>query len=279
MINYRTTRTNARRLMTLEDIRAQVPSAFANEPEAGVSDRYTFIPTTRVIDTLQSNGWNPVWGSQSRSRTTDGRFYAKHILRFQQAGVPAAEVGGYFPEIVLTNSHNRASSFKIMAGIFRLVCGNGLIVANSTFEAMTIVHIGYNNHRVVMAQRRVLNSLPGITKRMDVFQNVALSQPEQLAFASAAMELRYPEEQKPFQAAELLTPRRMEDKDPSLWNTLNCVQENMLKGGIRYRSMETRRRNSTRAVTSVNEDVRLNRALWTLADELAKAKGALSLAS
>jgi hypothetical protein len=51
--------------------------------------------------------------------------------------------------------------------------------------------------------------------------------------------------------------------------TLNRVQENMIRGGVRGRNVNGGRM-STRAVNSVTENVRLNKALWTLADEMAK---------
>ena len=56
-----------------------------------------------------------------------------------------------------------------------------------------------------------------------------------------------------------------------LFRSFNRVQENIIKGGVRGRST-TGRRLSTRAVGGVNENVKLNRALWTLADGLAGLK-------
>jgi len=45
----------------------------------------------------------------------------------------------------------------------------------------------------------------------------------------------------------------------------------MLRGGLRGHS-ESGRRTRTRAVTSVSEDIRLNKALWTMAQALANHK-------
>jgi hypothetical protein len=45
----------------------------------------------------------------------------------------------------------------------------------------------------------------------------------------------------------------------------------MIKGGVAGRSARGRRM-TTRGVGGVNENVRLNRALWTLADQFAKLK-------
>jgi hypothetical protein len=47
----------------------------------------------------------------------------------------------------------------------------------------------------------------------------------------------------------------------------------MIKGGQPGRAT-TGRRLTTRGVSGVNENVKLNRALWTLADQMAKLKTA-----
>jgi hypothetical protein len=48
------------------------------------------------------------------------------------------------------------------------------------------------------------------------------------------------------------------------------VQEHLLRGGDKGRAA-TGRRITTRPVKSVGEDIRLNRALWTLTEKLAEA--------
>jgi hypothetical protein len=51
----------------------------------------------------------------------------------------------------------------------------------------------------------------------------------------------------------------------------NRVQENLIKGGVAGRAA-TGRRTTTRAVGGVTENVKLNKALWTLADSMAALK-------
>ncbi|MFZ8887334.1 MAG: DUF932 domain-containing protein, partial [Steroidobacteraceae bacterium] len=59
----------------------------------------------------------------------------------------------------------------------------------------------------------------------------------------------------------------------TLWNTYNVIQENLLKGGQRGRAT-TGRRMTTRPVTGIQQDVKLNRALWSLAEKMADLKAA-----
>jgi len=53
-----------------------------------------------------------------------------------------------------------------------------------------------------------------------------------------------------------------------LWRTYNCVQENLLKGGLTRRSASNRL-SQTRAITAIKEGIRLNTALWEMATALA----------
>jgi hypothetical protein len=57
----------------------------------------------------------------------------------------------------------------------------------------------------------------------------------------------------------------------SLWSTLQRVQENVIRGGLAGRSAQGRKL-QTRPVASIDRGVSLNRALWTLAEEMRKIK-------
>jgi hypothetical protein len=69
----------------------------------------------------------------------------------------------------------------------------------------------------------------------------------------------------------VLDPRRTADAGQDLWSTFNVVQENVVRGGLEYRSANGRR-NRTRSVTGIAQNVSVNKALWTLAEEMAKLK-------
>jgi hypothetical protein len=56
-----------------------------------------------------------------------------------------------------------------------------------------------------------------------------------------------------------------------LWSVFNRVQENLVKGGLSGRAANGRQQ-STRPVQGIDQNVRLNRALWLLADGLRQLK-------
>ena len=103
----------------------------------------------------------------------------------------------------------------------------------------------------------------------EMYLAVAMDRPHQEHFARAALALRYDDGAAPITSDRLLALRRWDDNQDNLWTTFNRVQENMIKGGVRGRTANGRNM-STRAVGGVTENVKLNKALWTLADEYAK---------
>ena len=109
-----------------------------------------------------------------------------------------------------------------------------------------------------------------VEEKRDVMQSLVLSPPAQQAFATAALSYRFGEEHQPVTASQILTPRRYEDRQDDLWSVFNRCQENLLKGGLPGLTAKGKR-SHTRAVKGIDGDVKLNRALWVMAEELQQA--------
>jgi Domain of unknown function (DUF932) len=254
-----------------EQLRAAAPSVFAAEAWSGVSEKYSFVPTSAVVAGMRNNGWLPVSAGQQLVRLDSRRGFQKHIIRFQRAdhiGQPL----DYRPEICLVNSHDRSSAYQLHAGVFRLVCSNGLIVADATFEHISIRHVGFHPDQVIEASFRVLESIPQLTANVQSFRAHQLTPTEQQAFAESAILLKYDDLQNaPISANKVLEARRYDDNGNDLWRTFNRVQENLVRGGLKEwsrRKENGKRHPRTRPVTGIDENVKLNKALWHLAEAL-----------
>lgn len=250
----------------------------------GTSGKYAFIPTTRVIDTLQSQGWFPVKAGEKRARNILGRGFQEHLIRFrqQQDYNNVIAVGGIIPEIVLKNSHNGLSSFQIMAGLFRLVCTNGMVVADSLFATHRIKHIGYKDQDVIDATFDVISKTPLIMNRVQQFQDVRLTKEEQIVYAESALVAKYGQEDKElpkkYDLERLIAPVRTQDTEKTLWNSFNIIQEKLVERGGRFAvAPPTSRRlmKKARGITSVSENIRVNQALWQLTEKMAELKGGI----
>jgi hypothetical protein len=262
-------------LLDREKLRKIAPSVFAKEPYYGMSDRYSFIPTIEIIDNLMGKGWLPVKVMEAKSRKEDKHGFTKHLIRLRKSDAPVL-VGDVIPEIVLVNSHDGASAFQMMAGLFRLICANGMVADDAIFQRASIRHSGDVIGEVMYTAKHINKEMPKLQSAVKKLQTIELTRDQQGAFAAAALELRYDRNNdgellSPIRPEQLLIPRRRADIGNDLWTTFNVVQEHLLKGGLRGRSHgETVRRVRTRAVQSVSEDVRLNRSLWSLTQEMAK---------
>lgn len=250
-----------------DQIAAYAPSVLAETAHESRGERYTFIPTVRVIDGLRQQGFQPFEVRQTRVRNITKREYTKHMVRMRHSS--SIDSKGEVPEIILLNSHDGSSSYQLLAGVFRFVCSNGLI-AGDVVEDVRVRHSGRVVDDVIEGSFRVLEESQKVISRIGDYKSVSLTVPEQRAFADAAIRLRWGDA-SPIHYDRLLTPRRWDDKQEDLWTVFNRVQENLVVGGVPGKTAKGRRMH-TRGVSGVTENVKLNRALWTLADNMSAIK-------
>lgn len=91
--------------------------------------------------------------------------------------------------------------------------------------------------------------------------------------ANSALALKYddPAKSTPVTESQLLAPRRWDDRKNDLWAVFNRVQENLVKGGLNGRTANGRNQR-TRPVQGIDQNLRLNRALWLLAEGMRQLK-------
>jgi hypothetical protein len=149
-----------------------------------------------------------------------------------------------------------------------------MIVSDGQIDCVRVRHSGNVVNNVIEGTYRIVTETPKAIEHMDAMRGLVLTKAEQGAFAEAAKGLRWNSEQASINNADLLRPRRAADQSDDLWTTFNVLQEKVLKGGVNVQNLETKRSQRAREVKSVTENVRLNKALWTLAEEMRKLKAA-----
>lgn len=238
----------------------------SQNPSPKTTNKYTFVPTTEILSYLEEKDWKPVWAKQIRSRSEEKRAYAAHLLRFRNPTISTETNGrGWFPELVLRNSHDGSSRIKFYAGIFRIICTNGLIACNGEIlERIAVAHSNISKMEIFARIEVFLTMLDEVTKEIGAWSSIMLSQEQRMAFALNAAKLRIesPTEEVAF---GVLTPRRELDKRSDLWTTFNVIQENLIKGGI-VNPISSRR---IMAIRSSEADLKINTELWELGREYA----------
>jgi hypothetical protein len=268
----------------MDQLRDMAPSAFATEPHSSRSARFAYIPTSGIIEAMMKEGFQPFKATQSGSRIEGKAEFTKHMIRFRHISNTAEllKVGDKIPEVVLVNAHDGTSTYQLMSGIFVLLCSNGLMVADGTIESLKVQHTGNIVDKVIEGSFQIVKQAPKALETVKVWETLKLTAGEQNAYAEAAHTIRFADSEgnveTPITPAMLLTPKRYGDAGNSLWETFNRVQEHVIKGGDRARAArkpgEHRGRMvSTREVKGIDGDIKMNKALWRLAERMAELKG------
>ncbi len=264
----------------MDEIAERAPSALAVQPYAGMSSKYTYVPTLGVIEAMIKAGFQPFSAVQSRTRVPGKGNFTKHMLRFRHSDIGPLVVGDVIPEIVVVNSHDGTSAYKLIAGLYRLICSNGMMVSDAEIDSINVRHTGNVVQDVLDGSRKLIADTQKSLGTVRGWTQLQLTDGEQHAFAESAHALRFADADgkvtTPITADQLLTPRRRDDVGGDLWRTFNRVQENVIAGGLSAVQRDANgrrvRRVSTRRINGIDQDVRLNRALWELASKLAALK-------
>jgi hypothetical protein len=272
-VNFR-----SRTPLELDQLRRLAPSIFAERPHGSRSDRYTYIPTSEILAGLMAEGFQPFSVMQGGTRDAEKKGFTKHLIRLRHQGTVGVEVGGTFPEIVLLNSHDGTSSYRLMGGLYRLICSNGMVVADTMISDVRIPHKGDQQAAVIDGCITLLDEIPRVMDSVQTMRALTLSPAEQSAFAAAALVARYDGEQAPITPDQVIRARRAADSSPSLWHVFNRAQENLTQGGVRYFQRDGQGRiqaeRKTRPINGIDQNTTVNRALHALAQEMAKIKSA-----
>ena len=256
--------------MTQDEIKKHCPVAYQTKASNAVSENYTFIPTSKIINDMDTLGWKVGQATMVKSRRNAG--YQKHLIKFFN---PSIEINGddglMYPQILLTNSHDGKSSFKFEAGIFRLVCSNGLVIKSHDFGSFNIRHMGYSFDELQVNIKEFVDGLPTIVARMNLFITKQMSAKEMNEFAKQAIDARFGGAQVTgIELSELLKAERDEDDGNTLWKVFNRVQEKIVGGSFTYVNEEGKLRKA-RPIKNFQQDMALNGQLWEIAEQFVAA--------
>jgi hypothetical protein len=253
--------------LSLEAVKRLAPSVFAKAAHPKMSERYLFVSTYDMLVPMLDQGYI-ITSATQRSTRSNGRDpnFTRHMLRLRAPNVKPT-VGDVVPECVISNAHDGQAKVKVLAGLFRFICSNGLAIAwpgmsvSSTFR-----HIGEASivreaiGEAIDVSKKSIKVVSSMTKKK-------LTHKQQIGFASKAADLVW-DEQK-FDPALLLEAHRSEDEGDDVWRVYNRIQENLTRGGVRFKAPTSKREFMTRGITHIGRSLELNQGLWTLAEELA----------
>ena len=259
---------NSAKYLTKANIMSMAPSVFAESPSDEVSKHYTHIPTERVIDDMEVLGWKPIEAKQVAARTKHTKGFQKHLLVFRNDDVVINGEDGdtVYPQIMLTNSHDGKNSFQFQAGLYRMICSNGLVIADEQFESVKMRHMGYSFEDLQDMIKEMVEKLPLTVESMNIMKAKEMAEEEILDFARAAINTRFSEKEMnriQIDLKELVNPVRKEDAGTDLWSVFNVVQEKIITGDFDYRAGNKARK--AREIKNFKQDMKINKELFEVA--------------
>jgi hypothetical protein len=172
----------------------------------------------------------------------------------------------------LTNSNDGKNAFTFTAGLFRLVCENGLVISTQEFENVKIRHMGYTFEELQTQIRAMVEQLPLTVESMNKMKAVELDEASIVEFAEKALATRFKEDELQnikVDLDKLLEPTRPEDKGNDLWSVFNVLQEKILEGDFQY--MAGTKIRKARKVKNFKQDIEINQKLFAVAAEFIAA--------
>jgi hypothetical protein len=257
---------NAHTFLTKEQIKEKAKSIFATGGGENTSERYSHIPTYQIVEDMKVLGWEVVDVKEVKARKNVG--FQKHLVVFRNNDIVIDGKDGdtVFPQILLTNSSDGKNAFTFRAGLFRLVCENGLVISTQDFANMRIRHYGYKFEDLKATITNIVEKLPLTVASMNKFKQIQLNKKQIIKLAKEALNIRFGEVEMnriTVDWNEFVKPTRREDEGTDLWSVFNVVQEKVLEGDFNY--VAGNRSRKARKIKNFNQDMELNSRLYELA--------------
>lgn len=270
---------------------AKAPAMVTQSPAPDRSSRYGHLSTLEAAEILDGFGYGITQAAQKRARKQAGAPYSEHLVAFSpRAGSISQE---FRPEIVLYNSHDGSSSLKLFAGAYRFICSNGLISGDGIETRLR--HSLANAAGFSAMVSDIAGELPALMERIARLQAVQLSEAAQNEIATRAAGLRW-KDSREIEAVQnpetgvyeiptgayftgrtvsgISRANRYGDAGASAWLAFNRAQENVIRGGAEILSITDKapggKFRKARGISSVSDNVRINRSLWDIAEEIAE---------
>jgi len=279
--------------LSIEQLVKIAPSIATQSPHPDVSERYCHIKTLDLLPHMADAGWYPVRAIETPSIAASRKGFQKHAIYLRHAEsldsvsgamkwkpeehyiISEVEAPEQF-ELIITNSHDRTCAWSFYAGIFKLLCSNGLIVSKGVFMGERVKHINVSPKEVIYSAIQATRSMGIVMSHVDDMKDLVLDDATRMNFAETALAAKYRDVSiAPIGARQLLEARREEDRGLDLWRTFNVVQENIIKGlqkDPERKDIFGRSFGPSQPVKQIDRQVAINQRLWELAEDLLVAK-------
>jgi hypothetical protein len=215
------------------------------------------IETLDAVSDLQKYGWEISGAREVRDKRS--RKVSNHLIKLDHPDFQIKNKSGNSEAVAsmrLYNSCDGSSPLEMDFGVFRQICSNGMI-ANTSYSNHKVQHTEKGNSKVheILMDANIQANL--VIDEFNKLKTVELDHIKAIQLASDAARIRFGNISN-FDVNQLLEPVRVEDTDNDVWTVFNRIQENLTQSNRLY----NRDGSKISGVSSVNEDTRINKALF-----------------
>lgn len=244
---------------------------------------YGLVRTRDLLNVFADRGWVVASEQHSTPRIEERCGYQRHLIRLchrdfeRLEGMPAHH--DCRPELVMLNSHDRSTSFRLWWGLLRLACMNGLI-AGDVMGSVRINHTQKVIERLGDGIEDLMNRLPDMLHSVKTMATAPMTASACADFVRQAYTLRFAEHGR-LRMSDLkidytLPTRRLEDEHTDVFTVANKIQEVCMRGGIAYSGTVMRKQidgskakvtvsRLSRRIVALDSQISLNQAIYAMA--------------
>jgi hypothetical protein len=198
-----------------------------------VSDKYQIIDSTEIVRRLEDRGFELFKIMHPQGKTA-------HTVWMRYGNGQTWGGEEVCPMVIFKNGYDGHTAFSAQVGIFRFVCRNGLVVSppGTKAESFNTIHLGDAAAIAEDIVMKMAEHLPELVTVHEKMSSTVLTEKEAIDLALKAAKIRWTQTFTEEDAKVLLEAARPEDEGMTAWLVFNRVQENVLKGGVRFENMK-----------------------------------------
>ena len=235
----------------------------ADQAHPKMSARYRTVQTNLIAKKFKDMGFVVDSVTQRKTRKPGGSGFGKHMVKLSHPELlKATEHNDLKLQLIITNSFDGSSTFRMQLGFYRFVCGNGMVVGE-TLETYSHKHTGLILEELDESIDRIVAQTNKLSEIISKMKQKKMNAAEIIAFETEAVKLR----SKNIKQVDF-TVRREQDYSEDLYTVYNRVQEDLIRGGVGSTSEKGQVR-VLREIKGVDKLRQLNEQLFDLAAKYA----------
>lgn len=241
---------------------------------------YGFVSTKQILDVFQSKGWSVVDTKTLNVRNERRQGFQRHLVALENPAFPSipglTSENASRPRLMLLNSHDGTTAFRMFIGLLRIACLNG-VISGTALRDFKAVHSKNVLNRLGEGIEFLSNNMSELFNQVQRLQGVQFTDAMIQEYVRTMFNARLSSVGKVISVDYTLPVRRVEDKATDGFTVFNRVQEVLVRGGIDYvYARDVKNANgqvigtqtvhaTTRRLASIQSQIRLNRLAYDAA--------------